>query len=194
MNKFKVILRDVAIAVILALFVRTFLIQAYKIPTGSMVPTLLVGDHIILNRLSYGIRLPYFGYIVKWSDIQRGDVVVFEFPNDKSKDFIKRVIALEGEEVEIRNKKVYINGQQIEDKWGFFSDNNIYPSRDNWGPERVPKGHIFVLGDNRDESNDSRFWGFVPKESVKGKAFIIYFSIDYSAGKIRADRIFSLIR
>lgn len=194
MNKFKNVVRDIAIAVLLALFVRTFFIQAYKIPTGSMIPTLLPGDHIILNRLAYGLRIPYYGYIIRWGKIKRGDVVVFVFPQDRSKDFIKRVIGLEGEIVEIRNKKIYINGRKIRDKWGLFSDNNIIPSRDNWGPKKVPKGHVFVLGDNRDESNDSRFWGFVPIEDIKGKAFIIYFSMDYDTKKIRFNRFFSLIK
>lgn len=194
MNKLKSLLKDIAIGLLLALFVRTFFIQAYKIPTGSMIPTLLIGDHIIVNRLSYGLRFPYLGYIIKWNDVKIGDIVVFEFPKDRSKDFIKRVIANEGDLVEIRNKIVYVNGKKIEDKWAFFSDNEIYPSRDNWGPERVPEGHIFVLGDNRDESNDSRFWGFVPKKNVKGKALLIYFSIDYESGKIRNKRLFSLIK
>lgn len=194
MNKLKSLLKDIAIGLLLALFVRTFFIQAYKIPTGSMIPTLLIGDHIIVNRLAYGLRFPYLGYIIKWGDIKVGDIVVFEFPKDRSKDFIKRVIANEGDTVEIRNKIVYVNGKKLEDKWGFFSDNEIYPSRDNWGPEKVPEEHIFVLGDNRDESNDSRFWGFVPKRNVKGKALLIYFSIDHGSGKIRNERILSLIR
>lgn len=194
MLKFKTIITDISIAILIALFFRTFVIQAYKIPSGSMIPTLLVGDYIILNRLAYGIRLPHKGYILKWNDVKRGDVIVFEFPHDKSRDFIKRVIAVEGEIVEIRNKKVFINNKEIHDKWGIFSDNMIRKQRDNWGPERVPPGHVFVLGDNRDESNDSRFWGYVPIKNIKGKAFIIYFSIDYKMRRIRTERIFTIIR
>ncbi|GBD04012.1 Signal peptidase I T [bacterium HR19] len=186
--------KDILIALLIALFVRTFAVQAYKIPSGSMIPTLLVGDYILVNRLEYGIRIPYKGYIVRWGEIKRGDIVVFVYPEDPSKDFIKRVIALPGEEIEIRKKKIYINGKEIEDPWGFFSDNYFGPPRDDFGPFKVPEGHVFVMGDNRDESNDSRFWGPVPIENIKGKAFLIYFSWDSSAKTIRKERLFSLIR
>ena len=188
------IVRDIFIAFVLAIFIRAFAVQAYKIPSGSMIPTLLVGDYILVNRLSYGLRIPYYKYILRWGEINRGDIIVFVFPEDPSKDFIKRVIALPGETIEIRKKKIYINGKEIEDKWGFFSDDYVGPPRDDFGPFQVPQGHVFVIGDNRDESNDSRFWGPVNIENIKGKAFIIYFSWDPYEKSIRFSRIFSIIR
>lgn len=188
------IVRDIFIAFVLAIFIRAFAVQAYKIPSGSMIPTLLVGDYILVNRLSYGLRIPYYKYILRWGEIKRGDIIVFVFPEDPSKDFIKRVIALSGETIEIRKKKIYINGREIEDKWGFFSDDYVGPPRDDFGPFQVPQGHVFVMGDNRDESNDSRFWGPVNIENIKGKAFIIYFSWDPYEKSIRFSRIFSIIR
>ena len=188
------IVRDIFIAFVLAIFIRAFAVQAYKIPSGSMIPTLLVGDYILVNRLSYGLRIPYYKYILRWGEIKRGDIIVFVFPEDPSKDFIKRVIALPGETIEIRKKKIYINGKEIEDKWGFFRDDYFGPPRDDFGPFQVPQGHVFVMGDNRDESNDSRFWGPVNIENIKGKAFIIYFSWDPYEKSIRFSRIFSIIR
>jgi signal peptidase I len=188
------IVRDIFIAFVLAIFIRAFVVQAYKIPSGSMIPTLLVGDYILVNRLSYGLRIPYYKYILRWGEIKRGDIIVFVFPEDPSKDFIKRVIALPGETIEIRKKKIYINGREIEDKWGFFKDDYVGPPRDDFGPFQVPQGHVFVMGDNRDESNDSRFWGPVNIENIKGKAFIIYFSWDPYEKSIRFSRIFSIIR
>jgi len=188
------IVRDIFIAFVLAIFIRAFAVQAYKIPSGSMIPTLLVGDYILVNRLSYGLRIPYYKYILRWGEIKRGDIIVFVFPEEPSKDFIKRVIALPGETIEIRKKKIYINGKEIEDKWGFFKDDYVGPPRDDFGPFQVPQEHVFVMGDNRDESNDSRFWGPVNIENIKGKAFIIYFSWDPYEKSIRFSRIFSIIR
>jgi signal peptidase I len=188
------IVRDIFIAFVLAIFIRAFAVQAYKIPSGSMIPTLLVGDYILVNRLSYGLRIPYYKYILRWGEIKRGDIIVFVFPEEPSKDFIKRVIALPGETIEIRKKKIYINGKEIEDKWGFFKDDYVGPPRDDFGPFQVPQGHVFVMGDNRDESNDSRFWGPVNIENIKGKAFIIYFSWNPYEKSIRFSRIFSIIR
>jgi len=189
------ILKDAIIAFLLALLIRTFAVQAYKIPTGSMEPTLLVGDYILVNRLAYGFRFPYVGYLVRWGEIERGDVVVFIYPEDPSKDFIKRVIGLPGEILEIKEKKIYINGKILEENWGFFKDEKYIGSpRDDFGPVEIPKDRIFVMGDNRDESNDSRFWGTVPIENVKGKAFLIYFSWDPINKKVRTYRIFSVIR
>ncbi len=195
MMKLTSILRDMLVAFLLAMFIRTFAVQAYKIPTGSMEPTLLVGDYILVNRLAYGFRLPYIGYIARWGDIERGDIVVFIYPEEPSKDFIKRVIGLPEEIVEIKRKKVYINGKEIDDPWGVFRDERYigYP-RDDFGPIQVPEDEIFVMGDNRDESNDSRFWGTVPIENIKGEAFLIYFSWDPVRKKIRGHRIFSVIK
>jgi signal peptidase I len=188
------IIRDIFIALVLAVFIRTFAVQAYKIPSGSMIPTLLVGDYILVNRLAYGLRIPYYKYIFRWGEIKRGDVIVFVFPEDPSKDFIKRVIALPGETIEIKRKKIYIDGREIEDKWGFFSDNYVGPPRDDFGPFQVPPEHVFVMGDNRDESNDSRFWGPVNIQNIKGKAFVIYFSWDSYEKSVRFSRVFTLIK
>ena len=170
-----------AIAIILALFIRTFVVQAFKIPSGSMEPTLLVGDHILVNKFLYGVKIPFTNAtLIPVSEPKRGDVIVFIYPVDKSKDFIKRVIGLPGDKIEIIGKKIHINGREWEDEKGFYSDQGRgaarYEGKTNFGPVTVPEGHLFVMGDNRNHSYDSRFWGFVPVSSVKGKAFIIYWS------------------
>lgn len=170
-----------AIAIILALFIRTFVVQAFKIPSGSMEPTLLVGDHILVNKFIYGVKLPFIRKtIIPISKPQHDDVIVFIFPHDTSKDYIKRVIGLPGDRIEIQKGKIYINGKPYDDKYGVYTEHSNNPSqqaaRNHFGPIRVPENHLFVMGDNRDHSSDSRVWGFVPLESVKGKAFIIYWS------------------
>jgi signal peptidase I len=186
------------IALVIALFVRSFVVQAFKIPSSSMEPTLLVGDHILVNKFIYGIRIPLIGKkVFSFSKPRRGDVIVFIFPNDRSKDYIKRVIGLSGERVEIRERKIYINDRLIEDPWGVFS--SWGPSaRDTYGPKEIPPGFLLVLGDNRDNSEDSRYWGYVPLDDVLGKAFIMYWSWDWRASslvsKVRWKRIGSLIR
>lgn len=169
-----------AIAVLLALFIRTFVVQAFKIPSGSMEPTLLVGDHILVNKFLYGVKIPFLRTtLIPLSMPKRQDVVVFIYPEDKSKDFIKRVIGLPGDTIRIQGTKITINGKPFEDTYGFFAtsgrDNRIERSY-AFGPVTVPEEHYFVMGDNRDQSYDSRFWGFVPAQSLKGKAFIIYWS------------------
>jgi signal peptidase I len=170
-----------AIAVILALFIRTFVVQAFKIPSGSMEPTLLVGDHILVNKFIYGIKIPYLRKtVIPISQPDRDDVVVFIYPVDKKKDFIKRVIGLPGDQIEIIDRNIYINGKLYDDNYGYYrgKGQNATPamSKARSGPVTVPDNHLFVMGDNRDHSYDSRYWGFVPLESVKGKAFIIYWS------------------
>ena len=170
-----------AIAVILALFIRTFVVQAFKIPSGSMEPTLLVGDHILVNKFIYGIKIPFTDKtLIPISDPKRDDVIVFIYPMDTSKDFIKRVIGLPGDKVEMKDQKITINGEPFEDTHGVFtrpsSDKGLVREGSAFGPVTVPEGKLFVMGDNRDHSYDSRFWGFVPIESVKGEAFIIYWS------------------
>jgi signal peptidase I len=169
-----------AIAVLLALFIRTFVVQAFKIPSGSMEPTLLVGDHILVNKFIYGIKIPFVRTtLIPISEPSRGDVIVFIYPVDKSKDFIKRVIGLPGDTIRIQGKQILINGKSYDDRHGFYSASGVggNPERSQvFGPVSVPEGSYFVMGDNRDQSYDSRFWGFVPEESVKGKAFIIYWS------------------
>ena len=190
------IAETIVIALVIALFVRSFVVQAFKIPSSSMEPTLLVGDHILVNKFLYGIRIPVIGKkIFSFSQPRRGDVIVFIFPNDRSKDFIKRVIGLPGEKVEIRERKIYINDRLIEDPWGkYFPPERLI----NVGPEVVPPNALFVMGDNRNNSEDSRYWGFVPLDDVLGKAFVMYWSWDWRASslvsKVRWQRIGSLIR
>ncbi len=186
----------IVIALLAALFLRTFVVQAFKIPSGSMIPTLVIGDHILVNKLSYGVRLPDLNWVpfagcvdlargshvVNWDAPERGDVIVFIYPQDRCKDFIKRVVAVPGDEVRIRDKKVFINGEPVEDAHADFEDKGMilgegHP-RDNLAPIQVPEGHLFVMGDNRDRSFDSRFWGFVPIDDVRGRAFVKYWSWD----------------
>jgi len=188
----------ILIAVILALFIRTFVVQAFKIPSGSMKPTLLVGDHILVNKFIYGVKVPFSNItLIPVKDPKRGDIVVFKFPEDPKKDFIKRVIAVAGDTVQIRNKKVYINDKPMEDPYGTHLDPHLIPGgarpRDNLGPVTVPPNSFFVMGDNRDHSYDSRFWGFVNQSAVKGKAFIIYWSWDKENSGIRWRRLGDLI-
>jgi signal peptidase I len=179
-NLLREYLEAAAIAVLLALFIRTFVVQAFKIPSGSMEPTLLIGDHILVNKFLYGVKIPFTRKtVVPISEPRRDDVVVFIYPVDTSKDFIKRVIGLPGDTLEIRDSKIYINGNLYDDKYGRYVDGagKGNPSGGfHYGPTTVPEHHLFVMGDNRDHSYDSRFWGFVPIPSVKGKAFIIYWS------------------
>ncbi len=180
---------ELIVIVIIVLLIRTFVAQAYNIPSGSMKPTLLVGDFILVNKLVY-----------RFSEPQRGDIVVFKYPIDPNIDFIKRIVALPGEEVEVRNNQVFINGKPLplievgrgeengvrkviyeeilpegtKYKVQFYED---FPfSKRDFGPVVVPPNHYFVMGDNRDNSEDSRYWGFVPRENIVGKAFVIYFS------------------
>lgn len=185
------------VAVILAIIIRAFFFQAFKIPSSSMEPTLLVGDHILVSKFIYGVRIPFTDK--RWpcfTSPKRGDVIVFIYPVDRTKDFIKRVVGVGGDTVEVRNKKVILNGEEISEPHAHHRDNRIIPggmnARDNMGPVTVPKGHLFVMGDNRDFSADSRYWRFVPVEDVKGEAFMIY----YSAQRfplIRWGRLFRII-
>jgi len=176
-------LEAIIIAVVLALFIRTFVVQAFKIPSGSMIPTLTIGDHILVTKFLYDIKLPFVDKIlIHFSQPQRGDIIVFKYPEDESKDFIKRVIGLPGDRVEIRNKRVWVNGELLVEPYTQHTDPSIYAHqtqpRDNLGPITVPPDSYFMMGDNRDQSLDSRFWGFVRLEKIKGKAFLIYWSWD----------------
>ena len=175
------------VALLIALVVRTLLLQAFKIPSSSMENTLLVGDHIFVNKFIYGYHVPYTkGRILRFSTPKRGDIIVFVFPEDTSKDFIKRVIGLPGDTVEIRRKTVLVNGEPLEEPYTRFADGMdaelLVRTRDILPPVRVPAGKLFVMGDNRDRSYDSRFWGFVEMDAVIGKALFIYFSIDWNRG------------
>jgi signal peptidase I len=188
----------IIIAILIALFIRTFVIQAFKIPSGSMKPTLQIGDHILVNKFSYGVKIPLMRKtLIPVGDPARGDIVVFIYPVDRSKDFIKRVIAVAGDTVEMRNKEIYLNGKLFKDPHGVYVDDRIYPGslqpRDNFGPVHVPAGSIFVMGDNRDQSLDSRFWGFVDLKDVMGKAFIIYWSWNGEENSVRWGRLGQLL-
>ena len=195
---------SIFIALALALFIRAFLVQAFSIPSGSMEPTLLVGDYLLVNKLAYGIRNPLTNNIwIPLGKPQRGDVMVFLYPPNPEKDYIKRVIGLPGDRIQIINKKLYLNGQLTEipppsDDPGapqaVYREPEITPTeRDNFGPVVVPKDAYFVMGDNRDRSYDSRFWGFVPLKDLKGRAFIIYFSWQ-GTGQPQASLLLSLFR
>jgi signal peptidase I len=186
------------VAVLLALFIRTFVVQAFKIPSGSMMPSLLVGDHILVNKFIYGVRIPVLDAWIlgPWAP-QRGDVIVFKFPQDESRDFIKRVIGLPGEVVEVRGNQVFINGKPLGESYAVYDrsapSGNPYAVGEFSGPVTVPKDKLFVLGDNRDHSQDSRFWGFVDIHKVEGEAFIMYWSWDSKMGRPRWNRIGKLI-
>ena len=184
----------ITLAIILALFIRAFIVQAFKIPSGSMKNTLQIGDHILVNKFIYGVKLPFTSTtIIPYKNPQRGDIVVFKFRQEPKKDFIKRTIGVPGDVIEIRNKKVYVNKKRLEQDYAIYTDFHIIPKamqpRDNFGPVTVPEDSIFVMGDNRDHSYDSRFWGFVDLKDVKGKAFIIYWSWDNDNFGVRWGRI-----
>lgn len=175
---FKEYVEALIIALILAFFIRTFIVQAYKIPSGSMLDTLLIGDHLLVNKFQYGVRLPFTDVVVlPFSDPKFQDIIVFEYPQDPSKDFIKRVVGLPGDTIEIRDKVVYRNGVKLDEPYVQHTDPRVLPGpRDNLEPVTVPLGKYFVMGDNRDESLDSRFWGFVDRGAILGKAWVIYWS------------------
>jgi len=188
----------ILIALLLALFIRTFVVQAFKIPSGSMQDTLLIGDHILVNKFIYGVKNPFNDNTwIPLKQPERRDVVVFKYPVNPTQDYIKRVIGVAGDTIEIKNKKVYVNGEPQEEKYAIFLDNNILPAnvqvRDNMGPITVPENSLFVMGDNRDNSYDSRFWNFVNLKAVKGKAFILYWSWNKEHFSVRWNRIGSLV-
>lgn len=176
-------LRLVVLAIILALLIKGFFVEAYNIPSESMQNTLLVGDFLLADKLTYGPRIPFTEIrLPAMRDPQVGDVVVFRFPDNPQKNFIKRVVAKGGDEVHVLDKVLYINGQPVdESRFAIHSDSIIIPvgttqPRDNFGPIKIPFGHYFVLGDNRDNSSDSRFWGTVPRNLISGKALIVHWS------------------
>jgi signal peptidase I len=182
----------IAETAVFVFFVMTFVVQAFQIPTGSMEPTLLVGDFLLVNKLVYSHPSSAIDKaILPRRDIRRQDIVVFKFPRELNKDYVKRVIGLEGEKLEIKEKQVYINDQPIAESYKVHNDSRVFNKngyyhyddaiRDNFGPVVVPPGHCFVMGDNRDNSEDSRYWSFLPLDNIKGRPWVIYFSY-------RADR------
>ncbi|MEW6600389.1 MAG: signal peptidase I [Nitrospirota bacterium] len=229
-SKLREYVEAIIIAVFLALLIRAFVVQAFKIPSGSMIPTLLIGDHILVNKFTYGITLPFSdSRVLMFNQPKRGDVIVFSFPKNKDqeecisvsknisyrfsnawssgnpfylfrddcKDFIKRVIAVGGDTIEVKNKIVYINDEPLDEPYTIHNDLSVEGQpRDFFGPFTVPRGSFFVMGDNRDQSYDSRFWGIVDLNEIKGKAFIMYWSWDAEANllnQVRWSRLGKLI-
>lgn len=200
-NKKKIIweyAKAIITALILAMVIRTFIIQAFKIPSGSMIPTLLIGDHILVNKFLYGTKIPFSGKrMFVFKKPERGDIIVFKYPENPSKDFVKRVVAAEGDVIESKNKMIYVNGNKVNEPYARHTDSSMRPMgiepRDNFGPVIVPKNKYFVMGDNRDQSYDSRYWGYVDIKDVKGKALILYWSWDSEKSWVRFGRIGSLV-
>jgi signal peptidase I len=197
-EKKKHIVRDYAesiiIAVILALFIKAFVVQAFKIPSASMENTMLIGDRLLVNKFIYGIKIPFTDKrILKIRDPRRGDVIVFEYPEDPSKDFIKRVIGTPGDVVQVINKNVYINGNLYINSHEIHKESTIIPEaqnpRDNTRLIKIPANSYFVMGDNRDRSYDSRFWGAVTNDKIEGLAFVKYWSWDSENHRVRWNRI-----
>ncbi|MEW5701457.1 MAG: signal peptidase I [Candidatus Zixiibacteriota bacterium] len=175
--------KSLVIAFLLAIVIKTSIVEAYKIPSGSMEDTLLVGDFLLANKFLYGSHLPLIDYrLPAIRDPKPGDVVIFKFPNDPSVNYIKRCVAVGGQTVEIRNKRLYVDGEfvPLPSNGKFTNGEQVEPgarsARDNFGPFKVPEGSFFMMGDNRDNSYDSRFWGPVPRDLIQGKAMVIHWS------------------
>jgi len=180
---------SIVIAVILALFIRTFVVQAFKIPTGSMEPNLLVGDHLLVNKFIFAPTVSALErLLLPMRDIGRGDIIVFKFPEEPERDFIKRVIGLPGDALELRQRQVLVNGAPIAEPYAHYlfpvseGEDQTHDVRARYGPVTVPEGHYFMMGDNRDNSQDSRYWGFLPAHYVKGRALTIYWSFESQPG------------
>lgn len=189
-----------AVAFVIAMIIRAFVLQAYRIPSSSMEDTLLKGDHILATKYNYGLTIPFTTRKIWGQDRipNRGDIVIFTFPGNHSMDFVKRVIGVPGDVVEVKEKKVYVNGRLYSMPFEKHTDPFILTQgqgmvRDNFGPVKVDPGNCFVMGDNRDQSYDSTFWGFVPVRNIKGKALVIYFSWDSSRHWIRFGRIGDIV-
>ena len=183
-------LESLAVALVLAFVIRTFVVQAFKIPSGSMLETLQIGDHLLVNKFIYGLRNPFNDdYLIRGVEPKVGDIIVFRYPKDRSLDYIKRIVGVPGDTLEMRNKVLYRNGVEVQEPYTQHSQPLIMiPGRDNWGPITVPADKFFALGDNRDDSADSRFWGFLDRNDIRGKAWRIYWSAD-GLSNIRLNRI-----
>lgn len=187
-SKFKDTFDSIVVAFVVAMIIRAFFIQAYKIPSGSMLNTLLIGDHLLVNKTAYWFSKP-----------KRGDIIVFEYPIEPEKDFIKRVIAVPGDKIRMENKKVFLNGKPLDEKYVRYESDFVFPEnvnpRDNFPEITIPDGYYFVMGDNRDASFDSRFWGFVKESAIKGEALIIYWSWQFGDKfELRLNRLLKIIR
>lgn len=184
----------IIIAIILALIIRTFVVQAFKIPSGSMIPTLAIGDHILVNKFQFGVKIPFTDHIVfSFDDPERLDIIVFKYPEDENKDFIKRIIGTPGDRISLRDKILYVNDVPMVEPYIQHTDSTNLPAgmhpRDTFSPITIPPDRYFVMGDNRDQSLDSRFWGFVNREKIKGKAFLIYWSWNRDDTNVRWGRL-----
>lgn len=165
------------IALVIAFVVRSFVFQAFKIPSESMVSTLLVGDYLIGTKFDYAVKVPFTDKVIcKTGDPERGDIIIFKYPRDPRIDFIKRIVGVPGDTIEVRNKQLYRNGEAVHEDYIQNTDSSVIPVRDNFGPVKVPADHYFVMGDNRDNSMDSRYWGFVCRDAIQARAWRIYFS------------------
>ena len=185
-------------ALVLTLFLRAFVIQAFRIPSASMQDTLLIGDFLFVNKFEYGPKIPFTHVrLPGLREPRRGDVIVFQFPQDPSKDFIKRCVATSGQTIEIRDKQVSVDGVPLHEPYAIHTDPSVRPSgydyRDNFGPFTVPRGELFMMGDNRDNSNDSRYWGPLKMDHVKGRAMFLYWSWNGDENWPRWNRIFRII-
>ena len=197
-SKFREYAESIIWALVLAFIIRSCVVQAFKIPSGSMEDTLAIGDRLFVNKFIYGIRLPFSDKrVLTLRDPRRGDVIVFEYPKDRSKDFIKRVIGVPGDEILVRDKRVYVNGTLYLNPHEVHKEAQVLPRelspRDNFGPVRVPPHSYFMMGDNRDQSYDSRFWGFIKDSDIEGKAFVKFWSWDQDTRSVRWGSIGRLI-
>jgi signal peptidase I len=176
---FREYIEIIAETAVFVFFVLTFVVQHFQIPTGSMIPKLLIGDFVLVNKMAYARPvIPLESSLLPHKTIDRKDIMVFKWPGDLTKDYVKRVIGLGGDKVEIRAKQLYVNDQAIAEPYTIYKDHPAYSTDENYGPIVVPEGSLFAMGDNRDDSADSRTWGFVPLANVKGRPWLIYFSYD----------------
>ena len=189
---------SIGLAVLLALLIRSSVVQAYYIPSGSMLETLEIGDQVLVSKIAYDLKFPFTNWVLMHTgEFERGDIIVFLKPKSKD-DLIKRVIGLPGDEIRIADKEVYVNGEKLNEPYVRHTDPHVYPAqvapRDNLGPFKVPEGKLFVMGDNRDYSADSRFWGYVPMKAVRGKARFRHWSWDKNTWSVRWSRLFTAVR
>ncbi len=203
-SAFRETIEAIIVAFLIAMVIRTFAIQAFKIPTGSMIPTLQIGDHLLVNKIVLGtpIDIPFTNiHLFDMPGLRKprkGDIIVFKYPKNPGRDFIKRVVAVEGDVIESKNKAIFVNGHKFIESYTQYVDDTFLDTRDSFGPLTVPPEKVFVMGDNRDQSSDSRYWGFVEASQIKGRAMIIYFSWNGKdksfINKIRFNRIGRLIK